>query len=312
MRAVFLLVGLAWMGLSAPASAQFNGCPAGFCGAYAGGTPAPPVVCGGFQGAGDIIGGASIGLSVQAWTAALCGTKVANICVSGTCADMLSSASTGVIVPQTINGTLCPAASTSACQVANWYNQPGGTDCTGSCDYLQTTPASRLVLTTTCRSPLTVCMVSTYAGSNVLNQAAGNISLSQPWTGMGVFNSGGPAGATFAGFGSAFVAPDGTSAGFTDITCDGSTSHGFNATVDGVWFSGMVQCQASTYNLWVNGTAGTPQSWTASTSTGQPYVGLAYASGSVMEYAELGVWKADKTGNSAALYTNQKTRLGAF
>jgi hypothetical protein len=71
-----------------------------------------------------------------AWTSASRGNKLYNICNStgGTdvgCADIFSSATTGLTVPATVGGITCPAASVTVCTVKTWYDGTGnGFDCT--------------------------------------------------------------------------------------------------------------------------------------------------------------------------------------
>jgi hypothetical protein len=314
MRALALAAALLFS-LLAPreASAQFNGCAPGFCGSYAGaviGTCATN----GYLGAGDIIGGAAIGLSLQAWTQALCGTKVANVCVSGVCADMLSSAVNGTLIPQTINGTVCPAASTTACQLATWYNQPSGTACTGSCDMVTQGGSSRPVLTTTCPSPLTVCVISTNSGTTSYLAAAGNITLTPSYTMVGVTNyvaAGTYSQYYFGVFGGGYLQHGGVASN-TIVTCNGgTTATGYTGVADGTWYSQLGICNSSTYNLYVDGSPQAAHAWTPSTIPGVPFVTYVYTSGSEALYAaEIGFWNSDVTASAAALTSNQRSRFG--
>jgi hypothetical protein len=296
------------------ALAQFNGCAPGFCGSYAGAVAGTCATMG-YQGAGDIIGGAAIGVSLQAWTQALCGTKVANVCVSGVCADMFSSTSNGTLVSQNINGTVCPAASTSSCQIATWYNQPSGTACTGPCDMVTPGGANRPVLTTNCPSPLAVCVISTDSGTATYLHAAGNITLTPPYTIVGVTNY--VAGGTYAQyyfgvFGGGYLQHGGVASN-TIVSCNGgTTATGYTGVTDGTWYSQLGICgSASTYNLYVDGSPQTAVAWTPSTIPGVPFVTYVYTSGSEAMYStEIGFWNSDVTSSAAALTLNQRSRFG--
>jgi hypothetical protein len=141
------------------------------------------VACASYTGPADVTGFTSpvAWNGIWAYKASYCGSKFANVCVSGTCADMLTSATTGGPVSQTINGTVCPNSSTSACQVANLYDQTIGGNCSGSCDLLQATAGERPVLTTTCATGASVCLLMPSSGTPYL-LAAGNMTLTQPYS----------------------------------------------------------------------------------------------------------------------------------
>jgi hypothetical protein len=270
--------------------------------------------CSGYQGAGDIIPSASAGFSVQAWSVATCGSKVANVCVSGVCADMLSSAINGQLVSQNINGTVCPATSTTACVVEKWYDQTASGQCSGSCDLGQYMTNPYMVLTTACPSPITVCLISNSTGTAAINAAAGNITLPVPVTtmvagaiastGAGSFNQ------YFAVSNGAQITADGGAANTVDFSCNAfGTSHS-NPTTDGVFHSLLLECDSTTYGIWVNGSAGTSSSWTSASETGFPYAGYTATPSQAVYLVEAGIWKSGASASAAALYTNQHTRFG--
>lgn len=75
--------------------------------------------------------------SLRACSSALRGTKTVEVCnntggVEVACADLLSDATTGELVPQTIGGIQCPGTGGSNCKVRTWYDQTNGTSCGGS------------------------------------------------------------------------------------------------------------------------------------------------------------------------------------
>jgi hypothetical protein len=88
-----------------------------------------------YTGPGDVVTGPLAGYSTVAWNSASRGNKLYNICNStgGTdvgCADIFSSATTGLTVPATVGGITCPAASVTVCTVKTWYDGTGnGFDC---------------------------------------------------------------------------------------------------------------------------------------------------------------------------------------
>lgn len=103
------------------ASAQIPSFPPGAFNNTAARAPQPIT----YVGAGDL-GWTVLGVySTRAYSAATLGAKLLNVCVSGTCADMSSSASTGDLVSQTINGSVCPNASVGTCKVKTWYELSG-------------------------------------------------------------------------------------------------------------------------------------------------------------------------------------------
>lgn len=267
-------------------------------------------VCGGYVGPGDVATGASIGASLRAWTAATCGNRFANVCVSGTCADMLTSATTGAIVAQTINGTACPAASTSACVVNKWYDQTASGACTGSCDFVQTGTEQRGILTTTCISPLTVCVLFPTSTSTFL-QVAGNITLSAPFSVMAVdtITFSGSSSPAYVGFNNNGLLGHSTAANETAYTCD-AVAISLPTTSDGTWYSQIVQCAASTYNLYIDGAPQSALAWTATSTPYQVYIGGIFASGPVIYEVEVGIWKSDITASASALSANQRAYWG--
>ena len=113
-----------------------------------------PMVCSGFHtpspggtpytGPGDVASGfVTFWSNSRAYSSAKRGSAIINVCNStgGTdvgCADMVTSATTGILVPATISGISCPGAN---CTVKTYYDQVGSNNCT------QATIANRLTLT---------------------------------------------------------------------------------------------------------------------------------------------------------------------
>jgi hypothetical protein len=270
------------------------------------------VVCGGYQGPGDVIPGAVIGAALRAWSASTCGHAFANVGVSGVSADMLTSASTGAIVPQTINGTVCPNASLTICVVNKWYDQTVSGDCSGSCDFVQDSTEQRGILTTTCPSPLTVCILYPGSAATYL-QTAANMTMTFPATAMAVATysiAGGDPAGTYIGFNYGGFIQHETSANTLAMTCSstGSPSSSY-ATTDSTFYSLLGLCGTSSYNLYLNGAAGTAGSWTSSVMAGQPYVGDIGANANIYE-TEAGIWLSDVSASASALSANQRSYWG--
>lgn len=125
----------------------------------AGGAPA-------YQGPGDIVSFQAF-WGTRAYSTATRGSKLLNVCNStgGTdvgCGDLSSDATTGALVPATIGGITCPGAN---CTVKIVYDISGNTNCTGACDLIQATIASRPTITTSCSAgrPCMACNGSQFA-----------------------------------------------------------------------------------------------------------------------------------------------------
>jgi hypothetical protein len=86
---------------------------------------APAAVRPPYTGLGDINPGYQVFFSTRAMSSALRGNKVVNACVSGQCADLFSSATTGDLVPAVIGTTGITCPGNAGC-TANWYDQVSG------------------------------------------------------------------------------------------------------------------------------------------------------------------------------------------
>lgn len=120
--------------------------------------------------------------SLRACTAALRGNAVANVCVTGTCADMLSDATTGNLVTQTINGVSCPNNSGN-CLVRTLYFQTGSLSCPISCNLLNAgLNATNPVLSNSCGSLAKSFCILFVAGNSTVLASQGTATASQPLT----------------------------------------------------------------------------------------------------------------------------------
>lgn len=271
-------------------------------------------VCGGYRGPGDIAGGAKIGYAIRAWTAQLCGNRFANITVSGVSADMLTSSTTGALVPQTINGSVCPNASTTLCVVTKWYDQTISNGCTGSCDAVKTSTEQLGVLTTTCPVPLTACIVFP-TSTATFNQVAGNFTPGVNLTAI-VFSNytfGGSGDGTYVaglgGSGGNAGIYHGSLANQTSYSCDG-TNFIIGSATDGSWYSQGLLCGTSTSQLFLNGAGQGSSALTPNLTPGQVYIGGIFASGPVIYETEVGIWNSDISGQLVALNANQRNFYG--
>jgi hypothetical protein len=276
-----------------------------------GGSARVAAACGGYQGPGDKAAGAVIGLAIRAWYASTCGQAFANVCVSGVCADMLTSAATGVLVPQTINGTLCPAASTTACVVKKWYDQTKSNACTGSCDMIQDAALPLPVLTTTCPTPIVACIISTNTGTTPIMVTAGNFAPIAPFTIATFVNYSGAAdGSIYVGYNNnGTLRHSGTTANEASASCDGVVQIVAGAT-DASWNSLLVNCSTLNFGIYVQGIAENGAGWTPTSTGSTPYVLYAITSGDSVYEVESGIWSIDVSSDVVALYNNQKAFYG--
>src|SRR5262249_23860887 len=102
----------------------------------------------------DVVGASKICASLRACSAALAGTKVANICNSGdaNCADLNSLANGDFDVTTAQGSPLNWGGAGGTCTIKWLYNQPAGLNCSGgtTCDMLNNTAANRPTLVFNC------------------------------------------------------------------------------------------------------------------------------------------------------------------
>lgn len=112
----------------------------GPAGAQGGMMPGPgmPASAGGgsFSGTGDAVSGWTIWYGLYAFSIATRGNNVIKLCDAtsgGNCADMVSHATTGMLVLTTLpGGADCTSVQ---CYADKWYNQSGSTPCSTTCDF---------------------------------------------------------------------------------------------------------------------------------------------------------------------------------
>ena len=165
-----------------------------------------------YLGPGDFVSSAKAWYGLRAYSAATRGSAIANVCnstggVDVGCADVLSDATTGALVPKTISGITCPGPN---CTVKTLYDQSGANTCTGApCNLAQATVASRPVLAANCLGSKPCMQFS--GGQGVHN--ASTASIAQPWSVTGVY--------TTTAAGAIFVSSTGAYEGLIAVTPPG-------------------------------------------------------------------------------------------
>jgi hypothetical protein len=172
--AAFLTAALSLFALNA-AHAQFNGCSAGFC--------SPPAASGGttYSGPVDAVASATACWALRACSSAVRGNAAIQACdASGAnCADVLTDATTGSLPASITRGaTNC---SGGTCTVKIVYDQTGS-NCSGPCNFSQSTTANQALLTHNCINTSLWCL--TFTASNFsLYPASGTFgTINQPYT----------------------------------------------------------------------------------------------------------------------------------
>jgi hypothetical protein len=274
-------------------------------------TPPPPTCTSlGYVGPADVSGFTSplAWNGIWAYKASYCGSKFANVCVSGTCADMLTSATTGAPVSQTINGTVCPNSSTTACQVANLYDQPALDNCSGSCDLVNGTSGLQPVLTTTCATGASVCLLMPSSGTPYL-LAAGSMTLAQPYSIImpSVLTSASSA-ATLIGLNGANNFLNFLSTSQVNFSCGSANT--FSTTTTG-WQDYEIICAAAASTndfLYINGNLKNTTTGTGSFTDAPIYL---YANGDAgVSGIEVGYYASDLHLIAANYHSNVCARVG--
>lgn len=117
----------------------------------------------------------------SAYSAAARGSNAINICDAATgltCANWITDATTGLLVPTSIGGSACNIIS---CEVAVLYDQTVGNNCGGSCDLLLAHAIGRPLITNNGPNS-TYCLQSQNAIAGGGLVSAGNITQAQPFS----------------------------------------------------------------------------------------------------------------------------------
>lgn len=165
-----LLIAMFTFALCVPASAQFNGCPAGFC------APKSTVVVG-YQGLGDITPGATVYYGTRGYNAAY-SAKAIQVCLPADVACNDATISSGNLVLNAAQSTC--NNSTVICTAKFIYDQIG-TACSGPCDITQNTEANRYKVVFNAVGTWT-CLSATSSQLYSPSVSAISPSLSQPFT----------------------------------------------------------------------------------------------------------------------------------
>ena len=266
-----------------------------------------------FQGLGDVVPGAKAFWGSQAYTAALRGNAVMNVCnstggVDVGCADLLTDSSTGKLVPATIATITCPG--NANCTVKIWYDQSGQTNCGGqACDMTQGTVASRPTLTASALGGTGCPTIAAATAPNMTTTfGSGGFTLAQPITISAV----GERTAATTQFG-AFV-DDNTS----------QVQAGFNTAANGAYLFAGSTVPTATANdnafhamqFIVNGASGSfyidgssTAASTGSNTMSSTVLQLNGNTGFTGTVCEMAIYGADETSNASAMNSNQHGAL---
>jgi hypothetical protein len=273
-----------------------------------------------FTGPGDIqTSGVVAWYGLRAYSAAKRGSAVANVCnstggVDVGCADMLSNASTGALVPQTISGIPCPGAN---CTVKIIYDQSGANSCTvnsvanSPCNIGTVTVASRPTLTTT-----TLSFSGAQAPScGVINSGNCTITTSsaQPYVISAVVERTGAftvSGAYFGDAGNFSIGFNSTANTLNDYCGTNQTLAGVN---DNAYHAIQTQCNGASGIIYVDGTSNTLNMGALALSTGSNGFRIgddAFSNFLTGNVEEVGIWLGDQSSHFSTLNTNQHTFWG--
>jgi hypothetical protein len=210
--------------------------------------------CGGYTGPGDVTGSWQLWGGLRAFSAATCGTKVANVCNSGdaNCADVNALASNGNFDVTTAQGSpLNCGGSGGTCTIKTLYDKSGN-----SRDIANATAAARPTLAFGCAGlgASKPCMVFARSAGQQLRTAAG-VNINQPMTFVAgelqTTNNGGTAYALFdtgGGDGVGFSGSD------NQVQCLTAPNTIQPAATDGNWFSVICVASGASSSITLNGT----------------------------------------------------------
>lgn len=263
-----------------------------------------------YSGAGDVVTTNWLGYwSLQAFSAAKRGTKVANVCdaADAHCADMLTDATTGNPIVPSLN----PNCSVSGnCTVKTLYDNTGALACTGgiACDLTQATIASRPTLSINCVGTLP-CMTFTatqsLTGPNLGAAYSQPLSVSVVGERTGNFTSFGDLGGVSGGnIQIGFVNSANTAFSYAGTVgtaaATDSAYHAIQSLVNGASSTIYIDGSSTALSIGANGILVTT-----------PFcIGSSCGNGLTGNSFEFGAFSVDKSANFSALNSNQHTRIG--
>jgi len=239
------------------------------------------------------------------------GQKLINACDStgGTdvaCADMLSDATTGALVPATIGGITCPGTN---CTVKTAYEKSGS----GVGDATQATVANRPALLSACLTPVTACMVWTNRSTQYLTMTTGSgNTLSQPFSMYTVATKNGDTqstntfgGSNNGGGNAADIGQDSTA---DQVHCKAGTALTVSSVSSSLWHVTQFLANGATNSdCTIDGTSHTGNAGTGSVDLRLAVGGLNYVSPQYLgQIVEVGI----ASGSIASLNSNAKTYWG--
>lgn len=258
-----------------------------------------------YVGPGDVVSGAIAWGGLRAYSVAKAGNRFANVCnstggVDVGCADMVTSATTGAVVPATVSGIPCPGTN---CTIRTLYDQTGNTNCSGTaCDWTQATVANRPTFSISCGT-VSICMTFP-ASVNAFLQTANTLTQAQPFTVVAVTTQTGASGGGTAIFNS--VTGLLYSTGNNSFSASCGTTSGPLAVNNNTYAAIALSCNGASTVVYYNALN---HAWSAGVTgfSGQSYLGQF---GNLNE-DEIGVWAAAfNSTQAAAMISNQRTFWG--
>lgn len=269
-----------------------------------------PTAVAGYTGPGDLAT-FSAWYGLRAFSSADRGVKLVSACNStgggDVCADLLSDATTGALVSQSINGGTCPGVN---CTIQTWYVKGNG----NGVDVTQATVGSRATLPASCATTSKPC-ATFVRGSHQFYGAASTpaTTLTQPYTIYGVFDrtgsttlsSGIVSSSNTGGTNTAFI---GSGAGTNLIKCTAGTTTTAAAN-DSTWHVAQFLANGASSDCNIDGSTNTVSAGTNSLSLRAAIGGENYADNS-SNLDGLFVEGGIGAGTLASLNSNAKTYWG--
>lgn len=261
---------------------------------------------GGYTGPGDVVATWTFWAGLRAFSSAKRGTKFANLCNGGVCADVSSGASDGKPPnAPTINGAACDNSG-HICTVHTLYDQSGN-----GTDLVQATGANQPTWVVSCSglSASLPCLSGNSSSIGVTGTAVG--SDTQPFTlvGAALTNSL----ACCSRIVSAYNGSTGAVLHFNgNVNLFCGSDVGLNTASTSVWYAAQGVCNGASSSGYVNGTSsGTISAGSASSNAaiGEMEDGSG-GSGLNGNFVEAGLIPSDASGTFSSMNSNIRTFWG--
>lgn len=265
-----------------------------------------------YTGPLDVVGSNVVGCwALRACSSAARGNAAINVCnVSDiACADWLTDASTGALVPTTVGGSSCAVV---VCTVKTIYDQSGALACAGStaCDLVDATINARGTLVANCINTSHYCIA--FTGGEGYNSANALPTITQPYTQSLVVERTGNTSAGNTVFTSSTggdLFGMGTSANLGALF---NGTYGTWTATDNAWNAQSVVSNAGSSIYNDNGTAGSPSAnpGTGNLPSGTMQMGYYTGAGTLYfggNFVEGVFWKATSSaGQLSSIVSNQR------